>query len=120
MKKQRHKQQLWFYKDGKLINQGPVVTGNPNRGYATVLGVYMINYKQKDATLRGPGYEAKVTYWMPFSGNMGLHDASWRYRFGGDIYERNKTHGCVNSPLYLARTIYESIDEGTPVIIYKE
>ena len=42
-------------------------SGNPNRGNATVLGVYMVNYKQKEATLRGPGYEAKVKYWMPFS-----------------------------------------------------
>jgi hypothetical protein len=114
------KQRLWFYKDGKIITQGSVVTGNPNRGNATVLGVYMINYKQKEATLRGPGYEAKVTYWMPFFGNIGLHDASWRYRFGGEIYLRNGTHGCVNAPLYLAKTVFENIEEGTPVIIYKE
>lgn len=114
------KQHLWFYKNGKMIIQGSVVTGNPNRGNATVLGVYMVNYKQKGATLTGPGYEAKVTYWMPFFGNMGLHDASWRYRFGGEIYLRNGTHGCVNAPLYLAKTVYENIEEGTPVIIYKE
>jgi lipoprotein-anchoring transpeptidase ErfK/SrfK len=103
-----------------MIVQGSVVTGNPNRGNATVLGVYMVNYKQKEATLRGPGYQAKVTYWMPFFGNMGLHDASWRYHFGGNIYLRNGTHGCVNAPLYLARTVFENIDDGTPVIIYKE
>lgn len=114
------RQQLWFYKDGKLLIQGPVVTGNPNRGHATVLGVYMINYKQKEATLRGPGYEAKVTYWMPFFGNMGLHDASWRSRFGGSIYLRNGTHGCVNAPFYLAQAVFENIDEGTPVILYQE
>jgi lipoprotein-anchoring transpeptidase ErfK/SrfK len=114
------KQHLWFYKDGKLIIQGSVVTGNPNRGFATVLGVYMVNYKQKGATLRGPGYEAEVTYWMPFFGNMGLHDATWRSRFGGEIYLRNGTHGCVNAPPYLAKTIFEHIDEGTPVILYTE
>jgi hypothetical protein len=114
------KQHLWYYRDGNLIVQGPVVTGNPNRGYATILGVYMVNYKQKGATLTGPGYEAKVTYWMPFFGNIGLHDATWRYRFGGEIYLRKGSHGCVNAPLYLARTVYENIEEGTPVIIYKE
>ncbi len=114
------KQHLWFYKNGKLITQGSVVTGNPNRGNATVLGVYMVNYKQKGATLSGPGYDAKVTYWMPFFGNIGLHDASWRYRFGGEIYQRNGTHGCVNAPLYLAKTVFENIEEGTPVIIYQE
>ncbi len=114
------KQHLWFYKDGKLIVHGPVVTGNPNRGHATVLGVYMVNYKQKEATLSGANYEAKVTYWMPFYGNIGLHDASWRYRFGGEIYLRNGSHGCVNAPLYLARTVFENIEEGVPVVVYEE
>ena len=114
------KQHVWFYKDGKLIVQGSVVTGTPNRGNATVLGAYMLNYKQKGATLTGPGYEAKVTYWMPFYGNIGLHDASWRYRFGGEIYQSRGTHGCVNAPLYLAKTISENIEAGTPIIVYKE
>ena len=114
------KQYLWFYKDGKLVARGSVVTGNPNRGNDTVLGVYMINYKQKEATLTGPGYEAKITYWMPFFGNIGLHDASWRYRFGGEIYKTNGSHGCVNAPFHLAKTIFENIEEGTPVIVYYE
>lgn len=113
-------QHLWFYKDGKLIAQGDVVTGDPGKGYSTKLGTYMLNYKQKEATLRGTNYEAKVTYWMPFNGNIGIHDASWRYSFGGKIYKGNGTHGCVNSPSYLAKTIFENIDEGTPVICYEE
>ncbi|MDU7241049.1 L,D-transpeptidase family protein [Clostridium sp.] len=113
-------QHLWFYKDGKLITQGDVVTGDPGKGYSTKLGTYMLNYKQKEATLRGPNYEAKVTYWMPFNGNIGIHDASWRYSFGGKIYKGNGTHGCVNSSSYLAKTIFENIDEGTPVICYEE
>ena len=114
------RQHLWFYKDGKLIAQGAVVTGNPNRGNPTHLGTYMLNYKQKGSTLRGADYEAEVTYWMPFNGNIGIHDASWRYSFGGEIYKRNGTHGCVNAPLYLAKTIFENIEEGTPVICYEE
>jgi len=114
------RQLLWFYKDGKLITQGPVVTGNPNRGNSTKLGVYMLNYKQKGSTLRGANYEAEVTYWMPFNGNIGMHDASWRYSFGGDIYKTNGTHGCVNCPLYLAKAIFDNIEDGTPVICYEE
>ena len=114
------KQHLWFYQDGKLIVQGSIVTGNPYRGNATLVGVYMINYKQKDVTLTGPDYESKVNYWMPFFGNIGLHDATWRYRFGGEIYKRNGSHGCVNLPLYIAKRIFEVIEEGTPVIIYEE
>lgn len=114
------RQHLWFYKDGKLIAHGPVVTGNPARGNPTVVGAYMLNYKLEGATLSGPGYEVKVKYWMPFYGNIGLHDASWRHAFGGQIYKSRGTHGCVNAPLYLAQKIYEYIGDGIPIISYEE
>ncbi|KUO73081.1 MAG: hypothetical protein APF77_20650 [Clostridia bacterium BRH_c25] len=114
------RQYLWYYKDGKLITRGAVVTGNPNKGYSTVLGTYMLNYKQKGATLVGPDYEAEVTFWMPFFGNIGIHDASWRYSFGGDVYKRNGTHGCVNVPFNLAKKIFDNIEAGTPIICYEE
>lgn len=114
------RQHLWFYKDGKLITQGDVVTGNPNRGNSTKLGVYMLNYKEKGSTLNGPGYESDVSFWMPFNGNIGIHDASWRYSFGGNIYKNNGSHGCVNAPLYLAKKIFDNIEPGTPVICYEE
>ncbi len=114
------RQHLWFYKEGRLIAQGAVVTGNPNRGNATEAGIYMINYKQMGPTLTGPGYEAEVTYWMPFNGDIGIHDASWRYSFGGNVYKRNGSHGCVNVPVYLAKKIFNNIEEGTPVICYEE
>ncbi|HHU73710.1 MAG TPA: L,D-transpeptidase family protein [Clostridiales bacterium] len=114
------KQHLWFYLNGKLITEGPVVTGNPNRGHPTMTGTFLLNYKQKDVTLTGPGYEAGVTYWMPFYGNIGLHDASWRSSFGGQIYKTRGSHGCVNAPKYLAKIIFEYIEEGTPIICYEE
>lgn len=114
------RQHLWFYKDGKLVTQGDVVTGNPNRGNSTNLGVYMLNYKEKGSILNGPNYESKVSYWMPFNGNIGIHDASWRYSFGGDIYKNNGSHGCVNAPLYLAKKIFDNIEPGTPIICYEE
>lgn len=114
------KQHLWFYKKGKLITQGDVVTGNINKGCATKIGIYPLNYKQKNATLKGFGYASDVKYWMPFNGNIGIHDASWRSSFGGDIYKSNGTHGCVNVPLYLAKTIYEEIESGIPIICYEE
>lgn len=113
-------QYLWFYKNGTLITEGPVVTGNPNQGNSTVTGTYMLNYKQKNATLMGANYAADVTYWMPFFGNTGIHDASWRYSFGGQIYRSNGTHGCVNAPFYLAELIFNNIEDGTPIISYKE
>lgn len=114
------RQYLWFYKGGKLITQGAIVTGKPNKANSTKLGVYMLNYKEKGSTLRGPDYAAEVTYWMPFNGNIGIHDASWRHSFGREIYKRNGTHGCVNVSLYLAKKIFDNIEDGTPVICYEE
>ncbi|WP_288221380.1 L,D-transpeptidase family protein [uncultured Clostridium sp.] len=114
------RQYIWFYKEGKVVAEGSIVSGDPRKGYSTALGTYMINYKQKDAILKGPGYETNVTYWMPFNGNIGIHDASWRYSFGSNIYQNNGTHGCVNAPISLAKKIYDNIDAGTPVICYEE
>ncbi len=114
------RQHVWYYKEGKLIAQGDVVTGCQRKNTPTYLGVYSLNYKQKDATLKGAGYSSDVSYWMPFNGNIGLHDASWRSSFGGNIYKINGTHGCVNMPKYLAKKIFENIDTGTPIICYSE
>lgn len=113
-------QYLWFYKDGKVIAEGDIVTGDILKGRGTKTGVYMLNYKQENAILRGENYESKVTYWMPFNGNVGIHDASWRYSFGGEIYKGNGSHGCVNASNYLAKTIFKNIEEGTPIICYSE
>lgn len=114
------RQHLWYYKDGKLIVQGDVVTGCKNKNTPTYLGVYGLNYKQKGAILKGADYSSKVDYWMPFNGNIGLHDADWRSSFGGNIYKTNGTHGCINMPKYLAKTIFENIEANTPIICYSE
>lgn len=111
-------QHLWFYKNGTLIVQGDVVTGNVSAGHTTPAGTYKLKYKEKNAVLRGPDYAAPVTFWMPFNGGIGIHDASWRSEFGGNIYKTSGSHGCVNSPYTLAKTIYENIDAGTPVICF--
>ncbi|MDG5853365.1 L,D-transpeptidase family protein [Clostridium beijerinckii] len=112
------KQHVWFYKNGSLIVEGDVVTGNVGNNTSTPTGVYSLKYKQRDATLKGQGYSSPVNFWMPFNGGIGIHDASWRSVFGGRIYLTNGSHGCVNSPYYLANTIFNNINEGTPVVCY--
>lgn len=114
------RQHIWFYKNGKVITEGPVVTGDVSKGNSTVTGTFMLNYKQKGAILEGPGYSTYITYWMPFFGNTGIHEANWRDHFGGEIYKNYGSHGCVNTPLHVAKTIFENIVEGTPIICYKE
>lgn len=112
------RQYLWFYIDGVLVVAGDVVTGNVSNGNPTPVGTYRLNYKQKGATLKGENYRTDVNFWMPFYGNIGIHDASWRGAFGGNIYKINGSHGCVNTPYYLASTIFNYIEEGTPIICY--
>ena len=113
------KQHLYFYKDGELIIESDFVSGNTSRGNGTPVGTYSITYKERDATLEGEDYSTPVSYWMPFNGNIGLHDASWRTKFGGDIYKTSGSHGCVNLPFEVAETIYEYIEKGDAVIVYK-
>lgn len=115
-------QRMWFYKDGYLMVDTPVVTGNPNKGNATPAGVYAIDNKQTPAVLKGEDYASPVTYWLPFNGNVGIHDAAgWRPNdadYGGEIYKTNGSHGCVNTPISNAKIIYDNIEIGDPVIVY--
>lgn len=111
-------QHLWVYHDGELVEETDFVSGNVSKGYNTPVGVYGITYKERDATLRGATYTSHVDYWMPFNGNVGMHDASWRSSFGEDIYLRNGSHGCVNLPPKKAEIIYGYVEKGEPVIVY--
>jgi hypothetical protein len=113
------KQHLWFYKNGLLITQGDVVTGNYGAEKTrTPVGIYMIDYKERNATLKGEDYAAPVEFWLPFNGGIGIHDASWRDKFGGELYKTGGSHGCINTPYDVAKTIFANIDAGTPVVCY--
>lgn len=111
-------QHLFFYKDGKLLVETDFVSGNTSKKYDTPAGAYPITYKERNATLKGENYATPVSYWMPFNGNIGMHDADWRSSFGGSIYKTNGSHGCVNLPPSVAKTIYENISAGMPVLCY--
>lgn len=111
-------QHLWFYKKGALVAETDIVSGNLSRNNGSPDGVFKIVYKERNATLVGEGYSSPVDYFMPFAYNVGLHDASWRSKFGEQIYLTSGSHGCINMPGDVAETIYESIKIGTPVIAY--
>lgn len=111
-------QHLYFYKDGNLVVDSDFVSGNLSRGWGTPAGTYPLNYKQRNAVLKGENYRTPVDYWMPFNGGIGMHDATWRGTFGGTIYKTNGSHGCINLPHSVAKKIYENISSGIPVICY--
>lgn len=111
-------QHLYLYIDGELVLETDFVSGDAANGNSTPAGVFGLTYKTRNAVLRGPDYETPVNYWMPFNGNIGMHDATWRRSFGGNIYLTNGSHGCINLPLKMAKTIYEYMSTGFPVICY--
>lgn len=111
-------QHLWYYKAGNLFYETDIVSGSIGNGNGSPDGLFKIVYRQKDATLVGEDYASSVKYFMPFAYNVGIHDASWRGSFGNEIYKRNGSHGCINVPLEAAKTIFDAVDLGTPVIAY--
>ncbi|MCI6239149.1 MAG: peptidoglycan binding domain-containing protein [Lachnospiraceae bacterium] len=114
-------QHMWFYKDGSLIVDTPVVTGNPQKNNETPSGgVWSLKGKYRNATLKGEGYATPVDYWLPFNGGVGIHDLQKRYYFGGSVYNGAGSHGCINTPLAAVKLIYNGIGDGTPVVVYKD
>ena len=120
------RQKVWVYLDGKIAVETDCVTGCINKGHETPTGICTLTYKEKNRVLRGrrlPNgnyeYQSHVNYWMPFNGGIGLHDATWRSSFGGDIYINSGSHGCINLPLQKAEKIYQIIDKNMPIIVYK-
>lgn len=111
-------QMLYYYLDGVLQIETPVVTGNTSRRMGTPEGVNYVYAKQTNRILRGEGYASHVNFWMPVKGNIGIHDASWRSNYGGSIYKTNGSHGCINTPYDAMVQIYEMVEVGTPVVMY--
>jgi erfK/ybiS/ycfS/ynhG family protein len=114
------KQRVILFENGRKAMESACVTGTPNRERATHYGSFRINYKQRNRILRGSQklYEAFVSYWMPFDGGIGLHDATWRGSFGGNIYKSNGSHGCINLPPAFAKQLYERVTVGMPVYVH--
>ena len=111
-------QHVYVYQDGKMVTDTDCVSGKAIAGHGTPDGIYAITYKEKDATLVGENYSSPVKFWMPFNGNIGLHDASWRSKFGGDLYINGGSHGCVNLPPKKAKQIFSAVQKGEAVVVY--
>lgn len=111
-------QMLYYYEDGELALETEVVTGNERTHCSTPAKLCYVYYKQRNRTLHGPNYATFVYYWMAVNGHIGLHDATWRRKFGGEIYKTDGSHGCVNMPKAKAGELYDMLELGTPVIIF--
>lgn len=118
-------QHLWFYKDGNLVVETDVVTGDPSRGVSTPKGVNKVWSKEEDRALVGivpegtADYSSQVDFWMPVDWEgTGIHNSTWRNEFGGNIFQGAGSYGCVNLPYDPSEKIFENVELNTPVIIY--
>ncbi len=109
-------QTLVYYVNGAPVLMTPCVTGSPGR--STPRGVFQINSCIPGKRLKGPTWNVWVDRWMRFCGNCGIHDAKWRKSFGGEIYKKNGSHGCVNIPHDQALLLYSMVGVGTTVIVH--
>lgn len=123
-------QHMWYVKEGAVVLETDVVTGEPIPEKATPEGVFSLQDKKEKEVLVGsilpstgkPEYETQVNYWMRITWDtgVGLHDATWQTSFGGT---RNQipnvgSHGCINMPLDQAAALYGMIETGTPVVVH--
>lgn len=111
-------QHMYYYENGKLCIETPIVTGDMMKKRDTPAMVCFVYAKQKNRVLRGPGYASPVRYWMPVKGGIGIHDARWRDAFGGDIYKTQGSHGCINTPEEAMQQLYDMVEIGTPVVMF--
>ena len=120
------RQHIWLYKDGNLVVDGDCVTGLMELSSYTKPGIYTTAAKESQKKLHGElqadgsySWERNVDSWIPFNGEIGFYDASWRSSFGGNLYlTAGSTTGSVALPTAVAQALYDNVDDGTPVIIY--
>ncbi len=113
---------------GRVLWESDITTGteNENTHNGTPAGEFSIYDKKADFVLLGedlnndgkPDYERPVDYWMPFNGNIGLHDASWRTVYGGEEYKKSGSSGCVNLPKDAAVALFAIARVGDVVVVH--
>lgn len=111
-------QVLHYYVDGEINMEFPIVTGNIGRSRGTPTGIYPIYNKRYHTYLRGADYVSYVNYWLGVNKGIGIHDATWRNKFGEEIYKTDGSHGCINTPLEKMETLYNIVEVGTPAVLY--
>ena len=111
-------QKMFFFQDGEKIFETDVVTGCTTKKMGTPELVCYVNSKSKNAILKGKDYRSFVNFWVPVYGGIGIHDATWREKFGGEIYIKGGSHGCINTPLEKMTELFDMLKVGMPVVIH--
>lgn len=107
---------LRYYKDGKLANEFQILSkGKPGSWWETPSGLYKINSKEESHfSSFGRVYQP---YSMAFQGNFFIH--GWPYYSDQTPVSSSYSGGCVRLSTDDAKTLYDIINIGTPVLIYE-
>jgi lipoprotein-anchoring transpeptidase ErfK/SrfK len=107
-------QRAYFYQNGKLWNSYLVSTGDAK--HATPTGYFRVFAHvgmQDMGCYPGAEYCTKNVPWVTyFAPNIGFHGTYWHSNFGHVM-----SHGCVNMPIDIARTVYNWSPEGMEVTV---
>lgn len=122
---------LVYYKDGQ-----PVVDTVFNASSSTPEGVYNVADK-KESAVPGGGSGDAVSYWIPFTDKLGIYGDPAMSQAGTDAEDgdfgsegtadfssvmnswNNSTEGCVVLPIEQAQELYQNIETGIAVVIYR-
>lgn len=115
----RSEQMLYAYEGTKLVLETPISTGLDLT--PTPRGIFTIYRKTPTRYMQGPlpgisdqYYDLPGVPWNLYFTMEGgaIHGAYWHEEFG-----QQWSHGCVNLPLAIARTLYEWAPLGTQVLV---
>ena len=110
-------QAAWMCQGTTQVLSTPVTTGDVSAGDATPTGSWVVQGRDTDTYLTGPGYRDYVQFWIPFDGDIGFHDASWQTMpFGSPGYTTQGSHGCVHLPLPVVTWLYSWVKIGSTVV----
>ena len=117
-------QHLWVCAGQASVYDTAVTTGATAYGDGTPTGSWAIYSKQTDRHLTGSddrgSWDDFVNYWMPFNGDYGFHDATWRTdnEFGNvPTSSPNASHGCVEMSLAAMTWLYNWSTVGTTLTV---
>lgn len=117
-------QHMWLYLDGELVCDTDVTTGTDAPATRTPVGMFHTMDFNREYTMHGSYGTAFSHYFIRITPDgVGIHDSSWRSRYGGTEYIRNGSHGCINTPYDKVDFIYWRLMEynqgaALPVIVY--
>lgn len=117
-------QHLYAYKEGELIVDCPIVSGDPINGKRTPTGLYNMRFMFTNYDFVRGSFKKTLKYWMVFYGNtvetnIGIASCDWLTAFGGSVYKTAGSLGSIYVDEENAKTLYMQLPgKDFPVIIY--